>query len=68
MDVDTATQAPAKHHLPEIEIFCYLIVLIFLIDHKKYGDVSFFANESVFFFRFLLILSDHPDHLPKISG
>ena len=40
MDVDSGTQAPAKHPLPEIEIFCYLIVLIFLIDQKKYDNVS----------------------------
>lgn len=66
MDVDTATQAPAKHPLPEIEIFCYLIVLIFLIDQKKYADVSFYANELVFFLFFLLTFGCHPEH--KISG
>lgn len=42
MDVDTATsaaQAPAKHALPELEIYCYLVVLIFLIDKKRYEEV-----------------------------
>lgn len=43
MEIDTATSVmhgPAKHSLPELEIYCYLIVLIFLIDQKRYDDVS----------------------------
>ena len=43
MEVDTATsvtQAPAKYPLPELEIYCYLLVLIFLIDQKKYNEVK----------------------------
>ncbi|XP_022959338.1 probable 26S proteasome non-ATPase regulatory subunit 3 isoform X2 [Cucurbita moschata] len=47
MDVDTATQAPVKHPLPEIEIFCYLIVLIFFIDQKKYDDAKACASASI---------------------
>ncbi|XP_022151277.1 probable 26S proteasome non-ATPase regulatory subunit 3 [Momordica charantia] len=47
MDVDSATQAPAKHPLPEIEIFCYLIVLIFLIDQKKYDEAKACASASI---------------------
>lgn len=42
MEVDTASsgaQAPTKHLLPEIEIYCYVLVLIFLIDNKKYNEV-----------------------------
>jgi 26S proteasome regulatory subunit N3 len=42
MDVDTAApaaQVSIKHGLPEIEIYCYLLVLMFLIDHKKYDEV-----------------------------
>lgn len=42
MDVDMAVptaQVSIKHGLPEIEIFCYLLVLIFLIDNKKYDEV-----------------------------
>jgi 26S proteasome regulatory subunit N3 len=42
MDIDMAapaTQISIKHGLPEIEIYCYLLVLIFLIDQKKYDDV-----------------------------
>lgn len=43
MDVDTATsgtQIVAKHSLPELEIYCYLLVLIFLIDQKRYNEVT----------------------------
>jgi len=43
MEVDAATsaiQTPAKHLLPELEIYCYLLVLLFLIDQKKYNEVS----------------------------
>ncbi|KAM5583748.1 hypothetical protein ABKV19_003562 [Rosa sericea] len=43
MDVDTATsatQVPKKHASPELEIYCYLLVLIFLIDQKKYSEVG----------------------------
>ena len=42
MDVDVAApaaQVSIKHGLPEIEIYYYLLVLIFLIDHKKYDEV-----------------------------
>lgn len=42
MEVDTAisgTQTPAKHSLPELEIYCYLLVLLFLIDQKRYNEV-----------------------------
>ncbi|GKV02176.1 hypothetical protein SLEP1_g14640 [Rubroshorea leprosula] len=41
MEVDSATsslQASAKHPLPELEIYCYLLVLILLIDQKKYNE------------------------------
>jgi 26S proteasome regulatory subunit N3 len=43
MEVDTAAsaaiQAPAKHLLPELEIYCYFLVLLFLIDQKQYNEV-----------------------------
>ncbi|XP_026396608.1 probable 26S proteasome non-ATPase regulatory subunit 3 [Papaver somniferum] len=42
MEVDTATSAthtPAKHS-PELEIYAYLLVLIFLIDQKKYPEAK----------------------------
>lgn len=42
MVIDTATsgtQSPAKHSLPELEIYSYLVVLIFLIDQKRYNEV-----------------------------
>ncbi|GLT98428.1 hypothetical protein SLE2022_159330 [Rubroshorea leprosula] len=43
MEVDTAAsslQASAKHPLPKLEIYCYLLVLILLIDQKKYNEVT----------------------------
>ncbi len=43
MEVDTATsvtQTPVKHPFPELEIYCYLLVLIYLIDQKKYNEVK----------------------------
>ncbi|XP_066358530.1 probable 26S proteasome non-ATPase regulatory subunit 3 [Miscanthus floridulus] len=50
MDVDAAapaTQISIKHGLPEIEIFFYLLVLIFLIDQKKYDEAKACANVSI---------------------
>lgn len=44
MEVDTATsavQTSGKHLLPELEIYCYLLVLLYLIDQKKYNEVRF---------------------------
>ncbi|XP_072967299.1 probable 26S proteasome non-ATPase regulatory subunit 3 [Typha angustifolia] len=50
MDVDTASsasQVPAKHSLPELEIYCYLLVLIFLIDQKRYNEAKVCASASI---------------------
>ncbi|XVE93887.1 hypothetical protein REPUB_Repub01dG0232900 [Reevesia pubescens] len=50
MEVDSATsvaQAPVKHSLPELEIYCYLLVLIFLIDHKKYNEAKACSSASI---------------------
>ncbi|KHG11096.1 putative 26S proteasome non-ATPase regulatory subunit 3 [Gossypium arboreum] len=50
MEVDTAIsapQAPAKHSLPEIEIYCYLLVLMFLIDQKKYNEAKACSSASI---------------------
>ncbi|XP_039065870.1 probable 26S proteasome non-ATPase regulatory subunit 3 [Hibiscus syriacus] len=50
MEVDTATSAaqpPAKHSLPELEIYCYLLVLIFLIDQKKYDEAKSCSSASI---------------------
>ncbi|KAA3462821.1 putative 26S proteasome non-ATPase regulatory subunit 3 [Gossypium australe] len=50
MEVDTATsapQAPAKHSLPEIEIYCYLLILMFLIDQKKYNEAKACSSASI---------------------
>ncbi|KAL7206979.1 hypothetical protein ACSBR2_019637 [Camellia fascicularis] len=50
MEVDTATsttQAPVKHPLPELEIYCYLLVLIFLIDQKRYNEAKACSSASI---------------------
>ncbi|OAY52295.1 probable 26S proteasome non-ATPase regulatory subunit 3 [Manihot esculenta] len=50
MEVDTATsvtQTPVKHPLPEVEMFCYLLVLIYLIDQKKYNEAKACSSASV---------------------
>ncbi|KAI7737645.1 hypothetical protein M8C21_001778 [Ambrosia artemisiifolia] len=50
MEVDTAssgaTQATVKHS-PELEIYCYLLVLIFLIDQKKYNEAKACSSASI---------------------
>ena len=65
MDVDTAAsavQGPAKHSIPELEIYCYLLVLIFLIDQKRYNEVILLHRNSLHFvaeiemLNFLIIL------------
>ncbi|OUZ99780.1 Proteasome component (PCI) domain [Macleaya cordata] len=50
MEVDTATsatQSPNKHSLPEIEIYCYLLVLIFLIDQKRFSEAKACSSTSI---------------------
>ncbi|URE27773.1 26S proteasome non-ATPase regulatory subunit [Musa troglodytarum] len=50
MDVDTAAsavQGPAKHSIPELEIYCYLLVLIFLIDQKRYDEAKACSSASI---------------------
>ncbi|AES74064.1 putative proteasome component (PCI) domain, 26S proteasome regulatory subunit [Medicago truncatula] len=53
MEVDAATSAiqtpipTAKHLLPELEIYCYLLVLLFLIDQKKYNEAKACSSASV---------------------
>ncbi|KAM0055028.1 hypothetical protein Hdeb2414_s0006g00201371 [Helianthus debilis subsp. tardiflorus] len=49
MEVDTAssaTQTTVKHS-PELEIYCYLLVLIFLIDQKKYNEAKACSSASI---------------------
>ncbi|GJW12040.1 probable 26S proteasome non-ATPase regulatory subunit 3 [Tanacetum coccineum] len=49
MEVDTpssATQATVKHS-PELEVYCYLLVLIFLIDQKKYSEAKACSSASI---------------------
>uniref|UniRef100_A0A2N9IWK6 PCI domain-containing protein n=1 Tax=Fagus sylvatica TaxID=28930 RepID=A0A2N9IWK6_FAGSY len=50
MEVDTATsvnQASVKHLLPELEIYCYLLLLLFLIDQKKYNEAKACSSVSI---------------------
>ncbi|KAI5437878.1 hypothetical protein KIW84_023845 [Lathyrus oleraceus] len=51
MEVDAATSAiqtpTTKHLLPELEIYCYLLVLLFLIDQKKYNEAKACSSASV---------------------
>ncbi|KAK2452224.1 putative 26S proteasome non-ATPase regulatory subunit [Trifolium repens] len=51
MEVDTATsaaiQAPSKHLLPELEIYCYFLVLLFLIDQKRYNEAKACSSASI---------------------
>lgn len=50
MEVDTATSAvpsSGKSTLAELEIFCYLIVLLFLIDQKMYNEAKACASASI---------------------
>ncbi|GJN04231.1 hypothetical protein PR202_ga21757 [Eleusine coracana subsp. coracana] len=49
MDVDAAapaSQIAIKHGLPEIEIYCYLLVLIFLIDQKKFDEIPVLLGQN----------------------
>ncbi|XP_054818151.1 probable 26S proteasome non-ATPase regulatory subunit 3 [Prosopis cineraria] len=50
MEVETATsivQPSAKHLLPEIEMYCYLLVLLFLIDQKKYKEAKACSSAGI---------------------
>ncbi|CAH8386260.1 unnamed protein product [Eruca vesicaria subsp. sativa] len=50
MEVDTAssTSLAASKHLPvELEIYCYFIVLLFLIDQKKYNEAKACSSASI---------------------
>ncbi|KAK1437852.1 hypothetical protein QVD17_03652 [Tagetes erecta] len=49
MEVDattSATQATVKHS-SELEIYCYLLVLIFLIDQKKHSEAKACSSASI---------------------
>ncbi|KAM3376789.1 putative 26S proteasome non-ATPase regulatory subunit 3 isoform X3 [Capsicum galapagoense] len=37
----------AKHLVPELEIYCCLLVLVFLIDQKKYNEAKACSSESI---------------------
>ncbi|KAL0923527.1 hypothetical protein M5K25_007587 [Dendrobium thyrsiflorum] len=49
MDVDTASSAAQgpKYSVPDIEIYCYLLVLIFLIDQKRYDEAKACSSASI---------------------
>lgn len=62
MEVDTASsvaKAASSKHLPaELEIYCYFILLLFLVDHKKYNEViaaaSYVFSHELFYFLFFI--------------
>ncbi|KAJ6849565.1 putative 26S proteasome non-ATPase regulatory subunit 3 [Iris pallida] len=39
--------AASKHAVLELEIYCYLLVLIFLIDQKKYSDAKACSSSAI---------------------
>ncbi|XP_028784554.1 probable 26S proteasome non-ATPase regulatory subunit 3 [Neltuma alba] len=50
MEVDNATptvQSSAKHLLPEMEMYCYLVILLFLIDQKRYKEAKVCSSGSI---------------------
>ena len=51
MEVDSVI--PSIHMIPEIEMYCYLLVIIFLIDHKKYNHVYKAFAFSCFLLEFI---------------
>eukprot|EP00262_Sarcandra_glabra_P015022 TRINITY_DN454_c0_g1_i1.p1 TRINITY_DN454_c0_g1~~TRINITY_DN454_c0_g1_i1.p1 ORF type:complete len:482 (+),score=57.73 TRINITY_DN454_c0_g1_i1:2-1447(+) len=56
MEIDTATsvtQGPTKHSLPELEIYCNLLVLIFLIDQKKYSEAKACSSAGIARLKFM---------------
>ncbi|KAF7817665.1 putative 26S proteasome non-ATPase regulatory subunit 3 [Senna tora] len=50
MEVDSAIStihSSAKHLLPELEIYCYLLILLFLIDQKRYKEAKICSSASI---------------------
>ncbi|GAB2268970.1 hypothetical protein Dimus_003905 [Dionaea muscipula] len=50
MEVDTATSAiqpTGKHLFPELEIYCNLLVLVFLIDQRRYNEAKACSSASI---------------------
>ncbi|XP_009628274.1 putative 26S proteasome non-ATPase regulatory subunit 3 isoform X2 [Nicotiana tabacum] len=48
VDVEMSeTEAHSTHLVPELETYCYLLVLIFLIDQKKYKEAKACSSESI---------------------
>lgn len=63
MVIDSATsgaQTPAKHSLPELEIYSYLVVLIFLIDQKRYSEVRV---HNITLGPVSVMMSEHVEHM-----
>uniref|UniRef100_A0A6N2K3R8 PCI domain-containing protein n=1 Tax=Salix viminalis TaxID=40686 RepID=A0A6N2K3R8_SALVM len=47
MEVDSATSAPAKRISRELEIYCYFLMLLFLIDQNRYSEAKAFSSAAV---------------------
>ncbi|CAK7346130.1 unnamed protein product [Dovyalis caffra] len=48
MEADSAISAPAKSILPELEIYCYLLMLLYLIDQNRHNEAKVFSSAAVF--------------------
>ncbi|KAF9594060.1 hypothetical protein IFM89_027100 [Coptis chinensis] len=68
MEVDTTTSATSvKQSLPELEIYYYLLVLIFLIDQKSFAQLSYFFAAGFVFFQAKACSSTSIAHLRNMS-
>ncbi|KAG5250288.1 26S proteasome non-ATPase regulatory [Salix suchowensis] len=47
MEADSATSAPAKRISRELEIYCYFLMLLFLIDQNRYSEAKAFSSAAV---------------------
>ncbi|KAF1899532.1 hypothetical protein Lal_00019660 [Lupinus albus] len=43
----SAVQTQGKQLSPELEIYCYFVVLLFLIDHKRYNEAKDCSSASI---------------------
>ncbi|KAG5250291.1 26S proteasome regulatory family protein [Salix suchowensis] len=47
MEADSATSAQAKRISRELEIYCYFLMLLFLIDQNRYSEAKAFSSAAV---------------------
>ena len=51
--------------IPELEVLCYLLVLVFLIDQKQYKEVRFAHLKNIFHMVILRIVTTECLHAGK---